>query len=260
MKKQRLLVNLMSGAVTAAVMLCFFAPKGSVVYATSDENVSLNASASATQADGGSLSDADIENNQEEQVEQEEQEMLSDDEKAVKEALEARLALQKDPSHIHHFKWIARMNESESAEGTINYMCADCDKVWYFRPYPAFHSFQGDVARRIEVAPQNATVKVKTSLFGTFTTPVMKALSERPDVSLYVSFLEDEYKGDRLGFVIPAGEDALSLLDENGYAGFKFLGGKYGMTVEESHKKADADTTASDKQETSEAATNTVED
>ena len=157
----------------------------------------------------------------------------AEEEVTVSEDAAAKEALQKDPNHIHRFKWIAIMNESESAEGTINYMCPECGKIWYFRPISAYYAFQGDVARRIETAPENATVKVKTSVFINFNKQVMQALEERPDVSLYVSFLDGEYKGNRVSFVIPAGEDTVSLLDENGYAGFLFLGGKYGLTMEE---------------------------
>ncbi|MBO6196013.1 MAG: hypothetical protein J6O03_00865 [Butyrivibrio sp.] len=175
-----------------------------------------------------------IENTEDTQEENKEDEPeLSEEEKAEKEAEAKRKALQNDPTHKHHFKWVAFMNESESAEGTIDYMCPECGKIWYFRPISAYYAFQGDVARRIEMAPENATVKVKTSVFINFNKQVMQALEERPDVSLYVSFLDGEYKGNRVSFVIPAGEDTVSLLDENGYAGFLFLGGKYGLTMEE---------------------------
>ena len=188
----------------------------------------------------------------------EEETKLSEEEQAVKEAEEARIALQKDPSHIHHFRWIAIMNESESADGTINYMCPKCGKIWYFRPISAYYAFQGDVARRIETAPENETVRVKTSLFINFNRQVMKALADRPDVSLYVSFLDDEYRGNRVSFVIPAGEDTMSLLDENGYAGFLFLGGKYGLTMEEPAVVSDTESETTDTAtETTDTATET---
>ena len=61
----------------------------------------------------------------------------------------------------------------------------------------------------------------------------MQALAERQDVSLYVSFLDQEYKGNRVSFVIPSDQDTMSLLDENGYAGFLYLGGIYGLKMEE---------------------------
>ena len=124
------------------------------------------------------------------------------------------------------------MNESESADGTNNYMCDECGKIQFFRPIAPYLAFSGDVAHRIETAPEGATVKVKTSLFISFKSDVMQAMAERPDVSLYVSFLDQEYKGNRVSFTIPAGEDTMSLVDENGYVGFLFLGGKYGLTME----------------------------
>ena len=157
---------------------------------------------------------------------------LTEEQKAAKEREEARLALRSDPNHVHKYKWIAQMNESESAEGTMNYMCPECGKVWFYRTIPAYTAFSGDVAHRIETAPEGETVKVKTSLFISFSSVVMKALAERPDVSLYVSFLDQEYKGNRVSFTIPAGEDTMALVDENGYVGFIFLGGKYGLKME----------------------------
>ena len=136
------------------------------------------------------------------------------------------------PNHTHTFEWVAKMNESESAEGTLNYMCTQCGKIWYFRPIAPFRAFVGDVANRIENAPENSTVKVKTSLFFAFNTQVMQALEDRPDVSLYVTFLDQQYKGNRVSFTIPAGEDTMALLDENGYSGFLYLAGIYGLKME----------------------------
>ncbi len=190
----------------------------------------------------------------------EEEEVLSDYDRAIKEAADARHALQGDPTHVHHYRWIAKMNDSESADGTINYMCEECDRIWYFRPYPAYHCFQGDIARQIEVAPENFTVRVKTSLFYSFDKRVMQALEKRPDVSLYVSFLRNEYIGDRLSFVIPAGEDTMALLDENGYAGFIYLGNKFGMTLEEKHETEKEDAEVENTEETEETKTESTEE
>ena len=147
MKVNRLFVVLFSSVMIFAAAVAAPATKAGVVKAA--EAVELQENAENTE---------DTEN-------QEEEAELTEEERAVMEAAEARLALQKDPNHVHHFRWIAKMNESESAEGTINYMCPECDKVWYFRPIAPYYAFQGDVARRIEIAPEGATVKVKTSIF-----------------------------------------------------------------------------------------------
>ena len=238
MKKSALLITKSMMAAVMAAML-FAAPAFSrVAYAENNEKTTVNKEETVEEVKEEAKEETKEEVKEEESngAEEAQEEVLSEYDKAIKEAADARHALQNDPTHVHHYRWIAKMNESESADGTINYMCEECDKVWYFRPYPAYHCFQGDIARQIEVAPENFTVKVKTSLFYSFDKRVMQALADRPDVSLYVSFLKNEYIGDRLSFVIPAGEDTMSLLDANGYAGFIYLGNKYGMTLEEKHE------------------------
>ena len=245
MKKSALLITKSMMAAVMAAML-FAAPAFSrVAYAENNEKTTVNKEETVEEVK------EEVKEEESNGAEEAQEEVLSEYDKAIKEAADARHALQNDPTHVHHYRWIAKMNESESADGTINYMCEECDKVWYFRPYPAYHCFQGDIARQIEVAPENFTIKVKTSLFYSFDKRVMQALADRPDVSLYVSFLRNEYIGDRLSFVIPAGEDTMSLLDENGYAGFIFLGNKYGMTLEEKHEIAeDAETEETEASET----------
>lgn len=247
MKKSKLIIKRTIAMAIAAAMILALPVKGSMAYAENDNKAEAVTSSEETtdkteETDKEKTEETDKDST--EASEDQEQEQLSDYDRAIKEAADARHALQKDPNHIHHYRWIAKMNESESAEGTINYMCEECDKVWYFRPYPAYYCFQGDIARQIEVAPKDFTVKVKTSLFISFNKQVMEALAKRPDVSLSVSFLRKQYVGDRLSFTIPAGEDTMSLLDENGYAGFIFLGNKYGMTLEVKHELEEEDTEA----------------
>lgn len=246
MKKSKLIIKRTIVMAIAAAMLLALPVKGSVAYAENDDKVTDVASEETDdktkETDNEKIEETDKDSA--EASEGQEEEQLSDYDRALKEAADARHALQNDPNHIHHYRWIAKRNESESADGTINYMCEECDKVWYFRPYPAYYCFQGDIARQIEVAPKDFTLKVKTSLFINFNKQVMEALAKRPDVSLQVSFLRKEYVGDRLSFTIPAGEDTMSLLDENGYAGFIYLGNKYGMTLEVKHELEDKDAEA----------------
>ena len=103
--------------------------------------------------------------------------------------------------------------------------------VWYgwgSFPTSAFYAFNKNAQDKIKNAKQGATVKIETSRWISFHKMVMQALADRPDVSLEVSFLDGEYKGNRLSFTIPAGTDTLSLLDENGFSGFLYLAGKFG--------------------------------
>ena len=89
--------------------------------------------------------------------------------------------------------------------------------------------FNKTTTEKIRNAKKDATVKIETNKWITFHKMVMEALAERPDVTLEISFLDEGYKGKRCTVVIPKGTDTKPLVDKNGFTGFLFLGGKFGM-------------------------------
>ncbi len=158
-------------------------------------------------------------------------------------ALNARRAkANADPDHVHNYEWIAMPGDSEVADGYLCYMCYDCGKVMYFRPIHGFYAFQGSVAARIRHAEKDAHINVVTTHYITFRKEVMQALSDRSDVSLTVSFFDKEYKGNRYRVTVPAGYDSMSLLDDNGYCGFLYLGSLFGLTLEKAEEIPEAST------------------
>ena len=58
---------------------------------------------------------------------------------------------------------------------------------------------------------------------------VLEALNKRPDVTLKVSFLDGEYRGDVRSFTIPAGTDAASFAADSNFAGFMYIASKVGF-------------------------------
>lgn len=130
-------------------------------------------------------------------------------------------------SHTHSFAWEDGKEATEDDNGEMIYKCS-CGEVLYRVPTSAYNVFNRNTAEKIKNAKQGATVKIETSRWISFHKMVMQALADRPDVSLEVSFLDGEYKGNRTSFTIPAGTDTLSLLDENGFSGFLYLAGKFG--------------------------------
>ena len=127
----------------------------------------------------------------------------------------------------HSYTWQDVRPATEDDDGEMVYKC-ECGEVLYRVPTSAFYVFNKNAQDKIKNAKQGATVKIETSRWISFHKMVMQALADRPDVSLEVSFLDGEYKGNRLSFTIPAGTDTLSLLDENGFSGFLYLAGKFG--------------------------------
>ena len=130
-------------------------------------------------------------------------------------------------SHTHSYAWEDVKEATEDDNGEMIYKCS-CGEVLYRVPTSAYNMFNRNTAEKIKNAKQGATVKIETSRWISFHKMVMQALADRPDVSLEVSFLDGEYKGNRVSFTIPAGTDTLSLLDENGFSGFLYLAGKFG--------------------------------
>lgn len=118
-------------------------------------------------------------------------------------------------------------------DGEMVCRCDSCGEVLYRIPVSAYGVFSKTTMQKIMDAPQGATVEVKTSRWISFHKMVMQALANRPDVALKVSFLDGEYRGNRMTFTIPAGYDALSLPNEEGYCGFLYLGGIFGLHPEE---------------------------
>jgi uncharacterized protein YjdB len=136
---------------------------------------------------------------------------------------------QEENPHTHHYVW-ETIEATEESDGELRYACNICGAVQTRVPISAYYVFNKNTTEKIRKAGQGATVYVETSRYISFHKMVMEALAERPDVTLEVSFLDEEYKGNRVTVTIPAGTDTLSLVDENGFVGFLYLAVKYGYT------------------------------
>ncbi|MBR1643617.1 MAG: chitobiase/beta-hexosaminidase C-terminal domain-containing protein [Butyrivibrio sp.] len=134
-----------------------------------------------------------------------------------------------EKAHTHHYVW-ETVEATENSDGELRYKCDICGDIQTRVPITAYYVFNKNTSEKIRKAGQGATVKIETSRWISFHKMVMQALADRPDVSLEVSFLDGEYKGNRVSFIVPAGTDTVSLLDDNGFAGFLYLAGKLGMT------------------------------
>jgi len=134
---------------------------------------------------------------------------------------------EEEKQHTHHYVW-ETIEATENSDGELRYKCDICGDNQTRVPITAYYVFNKNTSEKIRKAGQGATVKIETSRWISFHKMVMEALADRPDVNLEVSFLDGEYKGNRVSFTIPAGTDTLSLLDENGFSGFLYLAGKFG--------------------------------
>ncbi|MCR5402925.1 MAG: InlB B-repeat-containing protein [Butyrivibrio sp.] len=133
-----------------------------------------------------------------------------------------------DGGHTHKFVWVT-IEATEDSDGELRYQCETCGEIQTRVPLTAYNVFNKNTTEKIRKAPKDATVRIETNKWIFFHKMVMEALAERKDVTLEISFLDGEYKGNRCTVVIPKGTDTTTLVDKNGFTGFLFLGGKFGM-------------------------------
>ena len=129
------------------------------------------------------------------------------------------------PSCVHSYQQTTIVPLTFETDEVIGEKCTKCgavrqDVAPIVRPNSAYGYFLGDMSEQILDAPQGGEVFIETETWVSFSRAVMEALVARPDVSLTVEYL---YEGKYYTLTIPAGYDAMSLLDENGYAGFRWV-------------------------------------
>ena len=131
------------------------------------------------------------------------------------------------PWHEHDYVWQVEKEATPTIDGEMIYVCRKCGSVSQRLTITGYVSFNKDLADRIRAAQPGAGIKVETDKWISLYAISLDELAKRPDVSVKIDF---RYQGKRYEVVIPAGTDAAALKDENGYAGFLFLGSKFGLT------------------------------
>ena len=132
-------------------------------------------------------------------------------------------------AHDHQYEWYVTRPATETEDGEAHHICKICGDVDMIEPVGAYYLFSQNAENKINKAPVGGTVSVETTRWLSFQGYVLDALAKRPDVTLSVTFRENGYKGgDMKTVTIPAGYDAASLKDANGYCGFKYLAGVFG--------------------------------
>ncbi len=126
------------------------------------------------------------------------------------------------PPHEHAYTWIKTRETTEEVDGEWSYKC-ECGDVKYRIPESGAFAFIRNAIDNINKTPQGGTVEIKTRRWLVFNKAVADAISDRPDVTIKLSYLEGGYKGDGLTTTLPAGTDLHQYLDEKGYVGFLFL-------------------------------------
>lgn len=124
-------------------------------------------------------------------------------------------------THTHDFQYVTVQEASETQDAVIHLQCA-CGEVAerFTAPGSAAGAFIKQVVGKIMDAPKDAVVTVDTRIWTCYNQAVIDALSQRPDVTLVTNYV---YNHVDYSITIPSGYDVSTLLDENGYCGFRYL-------------------------------------
>lgn len=124
------------------------------------------------------------------------------------------------PSHTHEYEYVVVKAPTESEDGAWAIQCVTCGLVVDYQPISAVAAFLSNTQNTVKNASQNATVTVETTQWLCFNKAIIEAIASRPDVTVTVNY---RYQQKNYTVTIPAGYDVMSLLDENGFVGFRYL-------------------------------------
>ena len=124
-------------------------------------------------------------------------------------------------THEHSFEYVTIQEASETQDAIIQLQCS-CGETngTFTEAGSSVHLFIRNIIKSINDAPQNGTVTVNTEIWTCYNREIIDALSHRPDVTLVTNY---RYNHVDYTVTIPAGYEVDTLLDENGYCGFRHL-------------------------------------
>lgn len=135
-------------------------------------------------------------------------------------------------SHQYSLQYDISREATPDADALLAGKCVNCGEILSYEEVPnsAYVAFLQESADAIRNAALGEQVAICTDRWISFDRRVAKALADRPDVSVKLAY---RYKGEAYILEIPAGEDWISLLDENGFCGFRYLALLFGTEYSE---------------------------
>lgn len=133
--------------------------------------------------------------------------------------------------HVHAYEWNTWREPTEMQDGMEAYSCTYCGDVQEIKTLSSFMYWNRKVQAQIKNAAPGAAVAVETPLWISFYEDILKALDERPDVSLTCKF---KVKGEWYSFTIPARQAGTKLAQDGvAWYGFLYLSGIWGIAEAE---------------------------
>ncbi len=125
------------------------------------------------------------------------------------------------PACNHRTESVLVSSATASSDAVAISKCVKCGAVLSYEKVAnsAYHTFLKETADAIANA-QQPTVVIDAKMWVSFDRTVFEAIKSRPDVSVTVNY---SYEGQKYVLQIPAGVNVDTLMDENGFGGFRYI-------------------------------------
>ena len=124
-------------------------------------------------------------------------------------------------SCCHECEYILIEQATPIKDAVQAYQCIKCGAVFEYINVPnsAYAAFLKETVDLILNARQEEVI-IATDRWVSFNQDVFEAIKVRPDLSVKVNY---RYHGENYMLVIPAGTEVETLMDENGFGGFRYI-------------------------------------
>ena len=131
-----------------------------------------------------------------------------------------------DKSCNHNLEYTTIREATETEDGIRGLQCSTCgwideSSLEYLTSYQFFNWLCEKKIREAE----GTELTINTNVWFSFNKSVMEALSEKPNLNLTINYT---YQHKKYTVTIPAGTDVMTLLNEDGYCGFRYLDQQFG--------------------------------
>ena len=125
------------------------------------------------------------------------------------------------PACNHRTESVLVSSATASSDAVAISKCVKCGAVLSYEKVAnsAYHTFLKETADAIANA-QQPTVVIDAKMWVSFNRTVFEAIKSRPDVAVTVNY---SYEGQKYVLQIPAGVNVDTLMDENGFGGFRYI-------------------------------------
>lgn len=132
------------------------------------------------------------------------------------------------PSHHHDFAWHTSIEATNDHLGEEELRCKVCNLLIETRTFDNAGNLHNALKKAVADAPQGGTVTLERGEYVSINRVNAEDLAKRSDLTIVIHFTCDHQKYE---MTVPAGFDWMSTLNDDGWAGFMYIAGFPGVSL-----------------------------